>query len=174
VAFLDLVPAAVVSVRALALESMFPEDLRRALGQVPYDVAAAVAPPEAVEAAGVPEARLGDILVFAGAELRARFRDEEPCDARRLLGVLSAGLSPWLGRQGAPQWEDDERSESLMAASARFAGLSTIPFERVHAAWRRRLEEYMRGSPATSADKPEVDGEHLRATLAALARLRGR
>lgn len=151
-------PAVVVHVRALAVPSMFPSDVRDAADGVPYDVLLAVAPPEVVHACGVTAAGLGDTLVFAGGRLVGHLDRSLPDVAKRVAGLLRASLSPWLGRTGAEQWDEDGPDDADPFA---VLGLPrTASFEEVHAAWRARLGEY-------HPDRFERAGEKIRRVAAA-------
>lgn len=98
-------PATVVHVRALALSSMFPKTLRDALGVMPYEVAAAVAPPEVLKEVDIAVARLGETMVFAAGRFVGRIGKDDVDPAGRVLGFLRASLSPWVGRRSSPDFE---------------------------------------------------------------------
>lgn len=146
-------PAAVVQIRALSLPSMFPSALADATAKVPYPVVCAVAPPEALQplpggAAMVPPPVLGEALVFSRGCLVGRLDATEIFPAFTLVGLLRAGLSPWVGRPGAQQWDDDDCDP--------FTTIGVSPgatFEDVRAAWRERLAEYHPDRFATAGDK---------------------
>lgn len=130
-------PAVVVQVRALALPSMFSDAMRDAIAALPYDVAAAVAAPETLHAFGVSAAQHGDVFVFAGGRVIGRVPRGDAEPQLRVVGLLRASLSPWLGRTGDAQWDDDESDPfDVIGVPA------SATFEEVHAAWRVRLAEY--------------------------------
>jgi hypothetical protein len=101
-------PVAVVQVRALALPSMFSRELAVAASSLPYEVLCMVTPPEAAETVLGGPAALGEALVFARGKLVGRISRAALDPGQALLGLLRAGLSPWLERVGSPQWDDDE------------------------------------------------------------------
>lgn len=184
-ALLASAPAAVVSVRALALPSMFPEDLRRAVALLPYEVTCAVAPPEAATAVRVLGARLGELLIFSRGELRARLEDRDTVSSEKVLALLKAGLSPTL--RGVTHWDEEEsRPHQRPVVSLGVADASPIPepvpsqasFDEVDAAWRRRLAEYHPDRFGrvleTARMVAERESQQLSAALHAIARLRGR
>jgi hypothetical protein len=184
-ALLASAPAAVVTVRALALPSMFPEDLRLAVARLPYDVTCAVAPPEAAAAVRVLGPRLGEVLIFARGELRGRLEDRDTLGAEKLLAVFKAGLSPAL--RGVTHWDEEESRPhprpvvSLGLADATPAPAPVPPqaaFDEVDAAWRRRLAEYHPDRFGrvleTARLVAERESQQLSAALHAIARLRGR
>ncbi len=129
-------PATVVAIRRLPAPGFFPADLETAVRALPYEVACAVATPAAAAAAGVPRTTLGEVLVFARTCLLARMPDAPESDAERLCALLRAGLSPWLGRPGAPSWDTDE-SDAYTITGRRLAA----SFAQVNEAWERRVAE---------------------------------
>ncbi len=132
---------------------MFPPALADAAAQVPYAVVCAVAPPDALRplpggAAMVPPPVLGEALVFSRGRLVGRLDASEVFPALTLIGLLRAGLSPWVGRPGAPQWDDDDCDP--------FTTIGVSPgatFDDVRAAWRERLAEYHPDRFATAGAK---------------------
>jgi hypothetical protein len=129
-------PATVVAVRRVAAPALFPADLESALAAIPYEVACAVATPLAAAQAGVIAATLGEVLVFARTSLLARMPDAPESNAERLCALLCAGLSPWLGRPGAPSWDTDE-SDAYSITGRRLAA----SFAQVDEAWQRRVAD---------------------------------
>jgi hypothetical protein len=95
-------PASVVAVRRLAHADLFPTELASAVARMPYEVGCLVAPVAA--AAALARATSGDLLVFVRDGLLARLRDADADDLQRVLRV---GISPWVGKPGVAQWEDD-------------------------------------------------------------------
>lgn len=143
--------AAVVQLRALPVPSMFPPDLRDAAAQVPYEVVCAVAPPQVAAQVGVRRPRLGQALVFSNRLLLGRVEATAEDRVRAVVGLFRAGLSPWLGQDNTPQWEDDEAEEEDP-----FTVIGVAPgasFEDVRAAWRARLAEYHPDRFQTAGDK---------------------
>jgi hypothetical protein len=138
-------PATVVAVRGLASPALFPADLESALGGLPYEVACAVATPMAATQAGVLRVTLGEVLVFARTSLLARMPDAPESNADRLCALLCAGLSPWLGRPGAPSWDTDE-SDAYTVTGRRLAA----SFAEVNEAWQRRLADLPGRSPGSA------------------------
>jgi hypothetical protein len=130
-------PGVVVQVRALALASMFSDAMRDALGELPYQVAAAVAAPEILREFGVNGVQHGDVVVFTNGRIVGRVPREEPEPETRVVALLRASLSPWLGRAGQAQWDDDESDPFVVIGVPPSAS-----FDEVHAAWRARLAEY--------------------------------
>lgn len=169
-------PAAVVHVRALAVATMFPNDLREALDGVPYEIAASVAPPEVLHAVGVKVVRLGDTLVFVGGRLVGRVTREDATPVGRVLGLLRASLSPWLGKKQAVGWDDDDASDAdpfvVLGVPA------SASFEEVHAAWRAKLAEYHPDRFARAGEKIRQvalsESQRLNAAFRAIAERRGR
>ena len=106
-------------------------------------MACAVATPAAAAQAGVRGATLGEVLVFARTSLLARMPDAPESDADRLCALLRAGLSPWLGRPGAPSWDTDE-SDAYTITGRRLAA----SFAQVNEAWQRRLADPPAAAPA--------------------------
>lgn len=130
-------PGVVVQVRALALPSMFSAEIGDALAALPYQVSAAVAPPETLREFGLTTAQPGDIVVFAGGRVVGRVSRTDSNADDRVVGLLRASLSPWLGRSGAAQWDDDESDPFAVIGVP-----TSASFDEVHAAWRTRLAEY--------------------------------
>lgn len=130
-------PAVVVQVRALALASMFPDAMREVLAELPYKVSGAVTAPETLREFGVNGVEHGDIVVFTNGRVVGRIPRHEPAPEARIVGLLRASLSPWLGRTGQAQWDDDESDPFDVIGVP-----SSASFEEVHAAWRARLAEY--------------------------------
>jgi hypothetical protein len=130
-------PGTLVAVRPRALPALFPTDLAAGVLRLPYPVARAVALPAAVRAVGVRRPAAGEVLLFARGALIARLPDAPGTGVARLRALLCAGLSPWLGRKGAPAWDVDETDPRAGVPSP--VGAS---FEQAHAAWQRRLALY--------------------------------
>jgi hypothetical protein len=113
-ALIRRVPATVVAVRRIATPELFPSDLAEALRALPYEVYTVVASPRAAAEVGVRGTCLGEVLVFVRDNLLARLPDAPESSAGRLVAVLNAGLSPWLGADAAA-WD---REDGLVASSA--------------------------------------------------------
>jgi hypothetical protein len=164
--------AAAVHVRVLPVPSMFPADLGAAAATVPYPLVCAVAPPSVVSAVGVQGPRLGETLVFGGRRLLGRLDPEGGGHGDRLLALLRAGLSPFVGKAGRPQWEDDE-SEDPFAIIGVDPGAS---LEEARVAWRRRLAEYHPDRFETAGAKIRRlalhETQRLNAAFEAITRLR--
>ena len=139
-------PATVVAIRRVAAPALFPADLESALSGLPYEVACVVATPLAAAQAGVPRATPGEVLVFARTSLLARMPDAPESNADRLCALLRAGLSPWLGRPGAPSWDNDE-SDAYTITGRRLAA----SFAQVDEAWQRRVADLPPGRAAGRA-----------------------
>jgi hypothetical protein len=137
---IERTPAAVVTIRVLPVPSMFPLELRQATSTLPFEVACAVAPPSIAEAAGVNAPRLGEVLLFSGGRLLGRLPPELANKRERLMGLLTAGLAPWLGRTELPRGErqDDDTVDPFEIIGVPH----TAGFDEVHAAWRQKLAEY--------------------------------
>jgi hypothetical protein len=129
-------PATVVAIRRLAVSAFFPSDLAAAAQTLPYDVACAVATPQAAAESGVTTPTLGETLVFTGATLIARLPDAPESGAVRLCRILHAGLSPQMG-QGAPNWDSDESDAYTISGRRLVASLA-----QVGEAWQRRLLDH--------------------------------
>jgi hypothetical protein len=129
-------PATTVAIRRLASPALFPADLMDGVRALPYVVACAVATPAAAVQAGVRRPVLGEVLVFARTSLLARMPDAPESNAERLCALLCAGLSPWLGRPGAPSWDTDD-SDAYSITGRRLAA----SFAQVSEAWQRQLAE---------------------------------
>jgi hypothetical protein len=134
-AVIDSAPAAVVQTRVLPVPSMFPSELRGLPGALPFEVRCAVAQPSVLEAAGVKAPRLGEVLLFAGGRLLGRLEPELADKRARLLGLLKAGLAPWMNT-GAPTEPADDDPFAVIGVPR------TAGFDEVHAAWRQKLAEY--------------------------------
>jgi hypothetical protein len=132
-------PATVVAIRHRAGAALFPADLVSGLHALPYEVSCAVATPAAAAQAGIQRATVGEVLVFARTSLLARMPDAPESNAERLCALLCAGLSPWLGRPGAPSWDTDE-SDAYSITGRRLAA----SFAEVDDAWKRQLAEIPR------------------------------
>jgi hypothetical protein len=130
-------PATVVAIRRLAVGAFFPSDLAAAAQTLPYDVACAVATPQAAAESGVSTPLLGETLVFTGANLIARLPDAPESGAVRLCRILHAGLSPQMGHQGAPNWDSDESDAYTISGRRLVASLA-----QVGEAWQRRLLDH--------------------------------
>jgi hypothetical protein len=129
-------PATVVAIRRLAVAAFFPSDLAAAAHTLPYDVARAVATPQAAAEAGVTTPTLGETLVFTGNNLIARLPDAPESGAVRLCAILNTGLSPQIGR-GAPDWDSDESDAYTISGRRLVASLA-----QVGEAWQRRLMDH--------------------------------
>jgi len=139
-------PATVVAIRRVPAPALFPADLEAALAALPYQVGCVVASPLAAAQAGVPHATLGEVLVFARTSLLARMADAPESNAERLCALLRAGLSPWMGRPGAPSWDTDE-SDAYTITGRRLAA----SFAQVDEAWQRRVADLPPGRTAGKA-----------------------
>lgn len=137
---IERTPAAVVTIRVLPVPSMFPPELRQATRELPFDVSCAVAPPSIAEGAGIPSPRLGEVLLFSGGRLLGRLAPELTDKRERLMGLLTAGLAPWLGRTELPRAE--RQDEGDLDPFEIIGVPSTAGFDEVHAAWRQKLAEY--------------------------------
>ena len=142
---LERTPATIVQVRVLPVPSMFPSELHDSAGTLPFQVSCAVAPPSVAETIGVKGPQLGEVLLFAGARLLGRIPAEALDKRERLLGLLTAGIAPWLGRPRRPDYEyeyeyayEGERPDPFAVIGVP----STAAFDEVHAAWRQKLAEY--------------------------------
>jgi hypothetical protein len=128
-------PAAIVQIRVLPVPSMFPAELRGLRTSLPFELRCAVAPPSVTEAIGVQQPRLGEVLLFANGRLLGRIAPEIADKRAHLLGLLKAGLAPWLGR---PAVEESEELDPF----ALIGVPASAAFDEVHAAWRQKLAEY--------------------------------
>lgn len=151
------VAATVVHVRALALPTMFPEDVRDAVARLPYAVACVVAPPEAAALLFGPVA-LGETVVVVGGErvgLIARGTPELPAAVTGALAAVLGGgrngydeerLHGWPGRQSSSPraaLNDLEHEDEGNADPFEVLGIGPeASFDQVRAAWRARLAEY--------------------------------
>lgn len=133
---IDGTPAAVVQIRVLPVPSMFPGELRGLRTGLPFEVRCAVAPPSVVEAIGVRQPRLGELLLFTNGRLLGRVAPEIADKRGRLLGLLKAGLAPWLGHDGIGDEAAENDPFEVIGVPASAA------FDEVHAAWRQKLAEY--------------------------------
>lgn len=138
---LQRTPAAVVQIRILPVPSMFPAELSDATASLPFEVRCAVTPPSVAEAIGVNGPQLGEVLLFSGGRLLGRIAAEVPNKADRLLGLLTAGIAPWLGKRGQPDPEFEYEHEGIDPFSV-IGVPSSAAFDEVHAAWRQKLAEY--------------------------------
>lgn len=129
-------PATAVAIRHRATAALFPSDLVTGVRALPYDVACVVATPAAAAQAGVLRATVGEVLIFARTSLLARMADAPESSAERLCALLCAGLSPWLGRPGAPSWDTDE-SDAYSITGRRLAA----SFAQADEAWQRQLAD---------------------------------
>ena len=142
---LERTPAAVVQIRVLPIPSMFPAELHDATRPLPFQVTCAVTPPSVAEAVGVKEPVLGEVLLFSGGRLLGRIGADAVDKRERLLGLLTAGIAPWLGRGRRPEYEQEFEYEHDGEKGDPFAVIgvpSTAAFDEVHAAWRQKLAEY--------------------------------
>jgi hypothetical protein len=128
-------PAILVQVRVLPVPSMFPSELRSLRSPLPFEIGCAVAPPSVVEAIGVKHPRLGELLLFSNGRLLGRVPPEAADKRQLVLGLLKAGLAPWLGR--APLTEADEIDPFEVIGVP-----ASAAFDEVHAAWRQKLAKY--------------------------------
>jgi DnaJ-domain-containing protein 1 len=125
-----------------------------------------------VSGVGVQGPRLGETLVFSGRRLLGRLAPEAPGHGEGLLALLRAGLSPFVGKAGVAQWEDDESDDP-------FAIIGVDPaasLEEARAAWRRRLAEYHPDRFETAGAKIRrlalLETQRLNAAFEAITRLR--
>jgi hypothetical protein len=128
-------PAAIVQVRVLPVPSMFPAELRGLRTSLPFPVRCAVAPPSVIEAIGVKQPCLGELLLFSNGRLLGRVPPEVSDKRTCVLGLLKAGLAPWLG--STPVAEEDEIDPFEVIGVP-----ASAAFDEVHAAWRQKLAEY--------------------------------
>jgi hypothetical protein len=136
-------PATIVQVRVLPVPSMFPAELQEATRPLPFQVSCAVAPPSVAESLGVKGPLLGEVLLFAGGRLLGRIPAEVLDKGKRLLGLLTAGVAPWLGRNRAPELDYEYEHAGERPDPFAVIGVpSTAAFDEVHAAWRQKLAEY--------------------------------
>lgn len=140
---LERTPATIVQVRSLPVSSMFPPELQDAAGALPFQVSCAVAPPSVTESVGVKAPLPGELLLFSGAKLLARIAADVEDKRERLLGLLTAGIAPWLGKARRPDYQYDYEHDGQRADPFAVIGVpSTAAFDEVHAAWRQKLAEY--------------------------------
>jgi len=85
--------------------------------------------------------RLGEVLLFSGARLVGRIGAEVADKRERLLGLLTAGIAPWLGKRGQPDPEFEYEQEGVDPFAV-IGVPATAAFDEVHAAWRQKLAEY--------------------------------
>jgi hypothetical protein len=130
-------PAALVEVRMLPVPSMFSSELRTTVSALPFEVRCAVAPPTIATALGVPAPALGEVLLFAAGRLLGRLAPELDDRRQRLMGLLRAGLAPWLEDETAAAVESDDDDPFAVLGVP-----SSAAFDEVHAAWRQKLAEY--------------------------------
>lgn len=174
---IERTPAAVVSIRVLPVPSMFPTELRQVTSTLPFEVSCAVAPPTIAEAAGIPAPRLGEVLLFSGGRLLGRLAPELSNKRDRLMGLLTAGVAPWLGRTDLPRDpRDDERPDAETDPFAVIGVPTSAGFDEVHAAWRQKLAEYHPDRFARAGEKIRklalTETQRLNAAFQAIARER--
>jgi hypothetical protein len=164
-------PALVVQVRARGPAAHFSPDLAAGLESMPYQVVQALASPETTSAVGVAHPRLGEVLVYTRGTLVGRVPEDAEARADTMLGILRAALSPWVGRKGMAQWDEDE-SDPFTVIGA----MKADSYEEVRAAWRRRLTAYHPDRFAWPRDngrpRPGQDNGPLEAALEAIEKLR--
>ena len=131
------VAATLVHVRALALPTMFPDEVRVAVTRLPYPVACVVAPPEAATLL-YGAVSLGDTLVVVGGERVALITRHELDLAAAVSGALQAALGV---RAGLRAWSDGEDAADVDPFEVLGVGPDAT-FDEVRAAWRARLMEY--------------------------------
>jgi hypothetical protein len=165
-------PAAVVQIRVLPVPSMFPPELRVTGSAVPFEVRCAVAPPSVAEALGVREPRLGEVLLFSAGRLLGRIAPEIADKRQRLLGLLKAGLAPWLGQAG----QSDERADEEIDPFEVIGVPASAAFDEVHAAWQQRVAEYHPDRFMRAGEKirklANTETQRLNAAFQAIARER--
>lgn len=171
---IEAAPAVVVQLRMLPVPSMFPTELAAPAGALPFEVRCAVAPPSIAEAAGVVGPVLGELLLFSNARLLGRIPPEVPDKRTRLLGLLTAGVAPWLAREqrrSLPGEESEEIDPFAVIGVPRSAG-----FDEVHAAWRQKLSEYHPDRFVRAGEKirklANTETQRLNAAFQAIARER--
>ena len=177
---LERTPAVVVQVRILPVPSMFPVELYDATSPLPFQVSCAVAPPSVAEAVGVSGAVLGEVLLFSGGRLLGRIPPEVLDKRERLLGLLTAGIAPWLGKTRRPEHEYDYEYECEgLEKPDPFAVIgvpSTAAFDEVHAAWLQKLAEYHPDRFMRAGEKirrlATAETQRLNAAFQAIARAR--
>jgi hypothetical protein len=131
----------VVQIRVIPVPSMFPAELCDATASLPFEVRCAVTPPSVAAAIGVNAPQLGEVLLFSSGRLLGRIPAEVLDKRKRLLGLLTAGVAPWLGKRGQPDPEFAYEQEGVDP----FAVIGVpraAAFDEVHAAWLQKLAEY--------------------------------
>lgn len=176
---LERTAAAIVQIRVLPVPSMFPVELYDATSPLPFDVCCAVAPPAVAAAVGVKEPSLGEVLLFSGGRLLGRIAAEVIDKRERLLGLLTAGIAPWLGKTRRPESEYEFDHEGVAERPDPFAVIgvpSTAAFDEVHAAWRQKLAEYHPDRFMRAGEKirrlATAETQRLNAAFQAIARAR--
>lgn len=164
-------PAAlVVHVRALALPSMFPNDLQQRLTNLPYPIACAVASPEAA-GLGLGPCTLGDTLVVIGGQRVGMVPRHTPDLPAAVIALLHVGWGIAKPRAGFEAWEGED--EDVPNDPFEILGVSPgAAFEDVRAAWRARLAEYHPDKYAQAGPKIRaVAADESRRLNAAYARI---
>jgi hypothetical protein len=168
-------PAAIVQIRVLPVPSMFPPELRQVTRTLPFPVRCAVAPPAIALAMGIPEPLLGEVLLFSGGRLLGRIPPDVPDKRALLMGLLTAGVAPWLARtpRGA---EEPEPPLEEIDPFAVIGVPASAAFDEVHAAWRQKLAEYHPDRFARAGEKirklAHTETQRLNAAFQAIARER--
>lgn len=172
---LERTPAAVVQIRILPVPSMFPAELSLATAALPFEVRCAVTPPSVAEAVGVGAPQLGEVLLFSGGRLLGRIAADIPDKRERLLGLLTAGIAPWLGKRGQPDPEFEYEQEGINPFAV-IGVPATAAFDEVHAAWRQKLAEYHPDRFMRAGEKirqlANTETQRLNAAFQAIARER--
>jgi hypothetical protein len=168
-ATLEGTPAVIVQVRVLPVPSMFPAELRTLRTALPFPLRCAVAPPSVTEAIGVKQPCLGELLLFSNGRLLGRVPPEVTDKRACVLGLLKAGLAPWLGRTALDEADEIDPFEVIgVPASA--------AFDEVHAAWRQKLAEYHPDRFMRAGEKirrlANTETQRLNAAFQAIARER--
>jgi hypothetical protein len=174
---LERTPATIVQVRVLPIPSMFPGELHDATGGLPFEVSCAVAPPSVAEAVGVKGPALGEVLLFSGAKLLGRIAADASDKRERLLGLMTAGIAPWLGRPRRPEYDYEYEYEGQKADPFAVIGVpATAAFDEVHAAWRQKLAEYHPDRFARAGEKirrlATAETQRINAAYQAISRAR--
>src|SRR2546425_955054 len=89
---------------------MFPSDLLEVVASVPFPVSCLVASPPVIAEAKRVTASLGDSLVFGRGQLLGRVEPGLQDPGARLLGLLGAGVAPWLGRGSHDEDLDEDEA----------------------------------------------------------------
>jgi DnaJ-domain-containing protein 1 len=154
---------------------MFPAELSVAAATLPFEVRCAVTPPSVAQVIGVTAPQLGEVLLFSGERLLGRIAADIPDKRDRLLGLLTAGIAPWLGKRGQPDPEFEYEHEGIDPFAV-IGVPATAAFDEVHAAWRQKLSEYHPDRFMRAGEKirqlANTETQRLNAAFQAIARER--